>query len=179
MSVIPDASTSSLRPFLFAAVEPGATVVTDGWGAYPGACHDWFGHEPHPVAGSGSPAHELLPAVHRGAFLCKRWLLGTHQGGMQPEHMQAYLDEALALYRQAARRRARPAVLPAYAVRRRRTPTDVPRDGRQDPTQGHQAGRSPRRTVPAQQPRSALGRPALAGNYGARVGLAGPPDPGQ
>ena len=24
---------------------------------------------------------------------CKRWLLGTHQGGMQPEHMQAYLDE--------------------------------------------------------------------------------------
>src|SRR5660397_83782 len=38
MSVITDASTSSLRPFLLATVEPGATVVTDGWGAYPGAC---------------------------------------------------------------------------------------------------------------------------------------------
>src|SRR5664280_622412 len=93
MSVITDASTSSLRPFLLATVEPGATVVTDGWGAYPGACQDWLTHEPHPVAGSGSQAHELLPAVHRVASLCKRWLLGTHQGGMQPEHMQAYLDE--------------------------------------------------------------------------------------
>ena len=37
-------------------------------------------HEPHPVAGSGKHAYELLPAVHRVAALCKRWLLGTHQG---------------------------------------------------------------------------------------------------
>ena len=93
MSVIPDAAATSLRPFLLNTVEPGATVVTDGWSAYPGACQGWFAHEPHPVAGSGSQAHELLPAVHRVASLCKRWLLGTHQGGMQPEHMQAYLDE--------------------------------------------------------------------------------------
>src|SRR5450759_1770294 len=42
MSVIPDASTGSLRPFLLATVEPGATVVTDGWLAYPNACQDWF-----------------------------------------------------------------------------------------------------------------------------------------
>jgi hypothetical protein len=68
-------------------------VVTDGWSGYPPACHNWFEHEPHPVAGSGSTAHELLPAVHRVAALAKRWLLGTHQGGMQPDHIQAYLDE--------------------------------------------------------------------------------------
>ena len=93
MSVIPDASAETLRPFLLATVEPGTTVVTDGWSAYPNACQDWFLHEPHPVAGSGSQAHELLPAGHLVASLCKRWLLGTHQGGLQPEHMQAYLDE--------------------------------------------------------------------------------------
>jgi len=93
MSVITDASTESLRPFLLATVEPGATLVTDGWSAYPSASKDWFTHERYPVAGSGFQAHELLPAVHRVASLCKRWLLGTHQGGMQPEHMQAYLDE--------------------------------------------------------------------------------------
>ncbi len=29
-------------------------------------------------------AHELLPAVHRVASLLKRWLDGTHQGGVQP-----------------------------------------------------------------------------------------------
>jgi len=91
MSVIPDASAPSLRGFLLTVVEPGATVVTDGWSAYPGACHDWFAHEPHPASGSGSAAHELLPAVHRVASLCKRWLLGTHQGRVA--HLQAYLEE--------------------------------------------------------------------------------------
>ena len=93
MSPIPDASADTLRGFLIAAVEPGSTVVTDGWSAYPKACQDWFTHEPHPVAGSGSPAHQLLPAVHRVASLFKRWILGTHQGRVEPEHLQAYLDE--------------------------------------------------------------------------------------
>jgi len=31
--------------------------------------------------------------VHRVASLCKRWLLGTHQGGVLPEHTQSYLEE--------------------------------------------------------------------------------------
>jgi len=54
---------------------------------------DWFVHEPRPVSGSGHDAHELLPAVHRVASLCKRWLLRTHQGGVLPEHTQSYLEE--------------------------------------------------------------------------------------
>jgi hypothetical protein len=36
---------------------------------------------------------ELLPAVHRVSSLCKRWLLGTHQGSVEPAHLQAYLNE--------------------------------------------------------------------------------------
>lgn len=93
MSIIPNAETTTLRQFLIGTVEPGSTVVTDGWSAYPGACRDWFDHEPHPVKGSGKQANELLPAVHRVAALCKRWLLGTHQGRVDPEHMQSYLEE--------------------------------------------------------------------------------------
>lgn len=93
MKVITDASASSLREFLLATVEPGATVVSDGWSGYPNACQEWFEHEPHAIAGSGSQAHELLPAVHRVASLCKRWLMGTHQGRVEPEHLQAYLEE--------------------------------------------------------------------------------------
>jgi len=31
--------------------------------------------------------------MNRVASLCKRWLMGTHQGGVQPEHLQAYLEE--------------------------------------------------------------------------------------
>ena len=31
--------------------------------------------------------------MHRIASLVKRWLLGTHQGAVRPEHLDAYLDE--------------------------------------------------------------------------------------
>ena len=93
MQVIPDAKTPTLRHFLVNNIEPGSTVVSDGLSSYPGACEDWFTHEPYPVAGSGHHAHELLPAVHRVAALTKRWLLGTHQGSVTPDHVQAYLDE--------------------------------------------------------------------------------------
>ncbi len=31
--------------------------------------------------------------MHRVASLAKRWLLGTHQGGVKPAHLGAYLDE--------------------------------------------------------------------------------------
>ena len=64
MSIIPDATAKTLRRFLAATVEPGSTVVTDGWAAYRNACRNQYVHEPHPVAGSGQNAHELLPAVH-------------------------------------------------------------------------------------------------------------------
>ena len=37
--------------------------------------------------------HEVLPAVHRVFSLVKRWLMGTMQGSVSPEHMQAYFDE--------------------------------------------------------------------------------------
>ena len=31
--------------------------------------------------------------MHRVASLMKRWLMGTHQGSVKPEHAQSYLDE--------------------------------------------------------------------------------------
>ena len=80
MSIVPDATAKTLRRVLAATVDPGSTVATDGWAAYRNACRDRYVHEPHPVTGSGQDAHELLPAVHRVASLCKRWLLGTHPG---------------------------------------------------------------------------------------------------
>lgn len=93
MGVLPDAGWRSLRAFLTDRVEPGATVVTDGYRAYPKAIEGRYVHQPLVIAGSGADAHELLPAVHRVASLTKRWLLGTHQGGVKPGHLPAYLDE--------------------------------------------------------------------------------------
>ncbi len=34
------------------------------------------------------PAHVVMPGVHRVASLLKRWLLGTHQGSVGPEHLE-------------------------------------------------------------------------------------------
>jgi hypothetical protein len=39
------------------------------------------------------PAHVVMPGVHRVASLLERWLLGTHQGGVSSEHLDAYLNE--------------------------------------------------------------------------------------
>jgi hypothetical protein len=35
----------------------------------------------------------MLPRVHRVASLLKRWLLGIHQGAVQPHQLDFYLDE--------------------------------------------------------------------------------------
>ena len=34
-----------------------------------------------------------MPRVHLVASLLKRWLVGTHQGGTQRQHLDYYLDE--------------------------------------------------------------------------------------
>ena len=44
-------------------------------------------------AGMRQSASKLLPRVHRVASLLKRWLLGTHQGGVSHEYLEHYLDE--------------------------------------------------------------------------------------
>ena len=35
----------------------------------------------------------MLPGVHRLFNLAKRWLEGTHEGGIDADHLQSYLDE--------------------------------------------------------------------------------------
>jgi transposase-like protein len=93
MSVVPDAEGPTLRAFVEDSIEPGSLVVTDGWSGYQVACKPPYRHERTAISRQTLPAHELLPAVHRVAGLTKRWLLGTHQGGVKPEHLQAYLNE--------------------------------------------------------------------------------------
>lgn len=54
----------------------------------------------------GEDPGELLLAVHRVASLAKRWLLGTHQGSVEPAHLASYLNEfVFRLNRRGSRRR--------------------------------------------------------------------------
>jgi len=90
---VPDASTSSLRPFIVEVIEPGAEAITDGWRGYSGLPDLGYRHTIHNIKRSGRKAHEELPHVHRVASLLKRWLLGTHQGAVSHKHLDYYLDE--------------------------------------------------------------------------------------
>ena len=93
MRRIADASGASLKPFIQADVEPGSVVHTDAWPGYVGISSLNYDHEVTNIKRSGSPAHVTMPRVHRVASLLKRWLLGTHQGAVSPEHLDYYLDE--------------------------------------------------------------------------------------
>lgn len=93
MRRIPDVSAASLLPFVAEAVTPGSVVDTDGWRGYNDLASKGYTHNATNIERSGQLAHELMPRVHRVASLLKRWLLGTHQGGIQHHQLDFYLDE--------------------------------------------------------------------------------------
>jgi transposase-like protein len=87
MVILPDATGLTMQKFISGNVEPGSTVVTDGLSSYYPAVRSGYAHE-RIVGAKGE-----LPGVHRVAASCKRWLLGTHQGSVEPGHLQGYLNE--------------------------------------------------------------------------------------
>jgi transposase-like protein len=93
MRRIVDASADSLVPFIEDSVEPGSIVHSDGWLGYLPLQGKQYRHEITYLRGNSKTASELMPRVHRVVALLKRWLLGTHQGGVSVEHLDAYLDE--------------------------------------------------------------------------------------
>lgn len=93
MKRVPDVSGKSLIPFICDVVEPGSTILTDGWRGYNGLAQYGYMHNQTTLSDSGDPAHVAMPGVHRIASLLKRWLLGIHQGAVRGKHLDYYLDE--------------------------------------------------------------------------------------
>jgi transposase-like protein len=95
-----------LIPFITAAVQPGATVHTDGNQAYWSVPDHGYQHKKTVLSRQPDPAHVVTPGVHRVASLLKRWLLGTHQGSASPDHLDAHLNEfTFRFNRRTSRRR--------------------------------------------------------------------------
>ena len=88
LAVIDDYSAAALGGFVAAAIAPGGTVVSDGWSGYKGLKD--VRHDPKVVG--DTPAHQVLPWIHRVFANAKRWMLGVYHG-LRAEHLQAYLDE--------------------------------------------------------------------------------------
>jgi ISXO2-like transposase domain/Transposase zinc-ribbon domain len=82
-----------LEAFITEAIEDGSRVRTDGWNVYASLPALGYSHEPINVSRTGKPAPASMPHVHRVLALLKRWLLGTHQGSVQPHQLDYYLDE--------------------------------------------------------------------------------------
>jgi len=93
MRHVPDASGGNLLSFVRDVVAPRAVVLTDGWRGYNGLPDQGYTRKITVLSSSGDPAHVSMPGVHRVASLLKRWILGTHQGSVVPDHLQSYLEE--------------------------------------------------------------------------------------
>lgn len=93
MRHVPDASGANLLRFACDVVAPGSTVRTDGWGGYNDLPKHGYAHQKTKLSSSDDPAHICMPGVHLVASLLKRWILGTHQGSVTPDHLQSYLEE--------------------------------------------------------------------------------------
>lgn len=97
-------STEQVIPFVLANIEPGSQVRTDGSAAYRDLADQGYVHQRTVHLGSDVPAHVSMVGVHRVAALVKRWVLGTHQGAVQPAHLDAYLDEFVFRFNRRASR---------------------------------------------------------------------------
>jgi hypothetical protein len=82
------ARRAALHPFIESSVDLGSTIHTDGWKGYAGIEKKGYDHELSLLRGRPRDANKLLPRVHRVASLLKRWLLGTHQGAVEPQHLE-------------------------------------------------------------------------------------------
>jgi len=91
LSRVESAAGKDLGAAVQQMVEPGAEVHTDGWGGYNGLPS--LGYQHKVIRETPDLGDNLLPLANRVASLLKRWLLGTHQGAVQPSHLAYYLDE--------------------------------------------------------------------------------------
>ncbi|GBD96710.1 MAG TPA: IS1595 family transposase [Nitrospirae bacterium] len=91
LALIPDASEDTLGDFLEENAETGSRIRTDGWPGYSEAALIDFIHHVR-VIGKEQIAHKRLPHIHRAFGNLKTWLNGTHHG-VDPKHLQSYLDE--------------------------------------------------------------------------------------
>lgn len=91
---LPNTEKDTLTEFVLSNVERGSIVHTDAYSGYNDLGRFDFRHTLTNMSSADAlDAHVSMPHAHRVASLLKRWLLGTHQGGMSREQLDYYLDE--------------------------------------------------------------------------------------
>lgn len=91
LSRVLDASSISINKFLEENIEKGSVINTDGWNGYNQV--NSIGYTRKIVRDSENLGSDPLHHCHLIISLFKRWLLGTYQGAVKPDHVDFYLDE--------------------------------------------------------------------------------------
>ncbi len=91
LAMIEDVSAASLVPFVQGAVEPGSTILTDGWHGYDSLSRNGYVHRAITLGGQKN-ASKVFPRIHRVFSNLKTWLVGTHHG-VSNKHLPQYLNE--------------------------------------------------------------------------------------
>jgi transposase-like protein len=93
LQVIPDRCGDTLTEFMKENVASPTTIFSDGWQGYNKFPELGYKHKPLVLNGDPEKAEAHLPVIHRSFSNLKTWLLGTHHGRVEPQHLQAYLNE--------------------------------------------------------------------------------------
>jgi hypothetical protein len=113
-------SAATLTDFVLDTCDLDAVIYTDHWGGYNDLGNVGYMHVKTNISASGDPAHVAMPCVHRVASLLKRWLLGTHRGGVSIRQLDFCLDEFVFRFN---RRRSRSRGLLFYRLMERAVAT--------------------------------------------------------
>lgn len=87
--IIPDTTGETMISPINSLVSPRSVIETDGYRGYSRLSESSYMH----VVVKSDQEDEPLPQVHLVISLLKRWILGTHQGGVQSSHLGYYLEE--------------------------------------------------------------------------------------
>jgi hypothetical protein len=86
-------TAQDLLDFVTENVAVGSTVRSDGWQCYERLNEFGYTHDPLVMGGDPAQAEQHLPMIHLVFSNLKTWILGTHHGAIEPQHLQAYLNE--------------------------------------------------------------------------------------
>jgi transposase-like protein len=91
LEVLPTADQDDIKKFLNRNVAPKTTIKTDGWLGYSNSALKGYSHD-RTVQSQQVAPNKYAPHIHQAFGNLKAWLLGTHHG-VDPKHVQSYLDE--------------------------------------------------------------------------------------
>lgn len=89
MCVIANNKAETLTEFVRENIISGSTIWTDASRSYNQS--ERLGYQRRKTIARDDP--DPLPTLGRVVTNLKRWLIGTHKGAVQPQHLQAYLNE--------------------------------------------------------------------------------------